>query len=65
MSYRSAKDISSEHKAIPLRPLRKAELDGWLQLATAAQREWVEASGLRRGRSGIAVFSDEMSFAER
>lgn len=47
MSYLSAKELSSEHKAIPLRPLRKAELEGWLQLAAPAQREWIEASGFR------------------
>jgi leucyl aminopeptidase len=47
VSYLSAKNISSENHVIPLRPLRKSELEGWLQLADPARREWVEASGFK------------------
>lgn len=47
MSYLSVKDISAEQNVISLYPLRKAELDGWLQLAPQEHKSWIEASGFK------------------
>jgi leucyl aminopeptidase len=47
VSYLSVKDISAEQNVISLYPLRKAELDGWLQLAPQEHKSWIEASGFK------------------
>ena len=48
MKYFSTPEDSS-NPAVALIPLRKSELDDWLQSATTHQRQWIEASGFRAG----------------
>ena len=46
MSYIAVNDLS-ERNPLPLRPLREAELENWIQQATPAQKAFVEASGFK------------------
>lgn len=47
VSYLSVKDLLSDQNVISLRPLRKSEMNDWMQLAPPAQKRWVEASGFK------------------
>jgi len=47
VSYLSVKDLLTDQNVIALRPLRKSEMEAWMQLAPPAQKRWVEVSGFK------------------